>query len=126
MELKSELRTLHAQLRASQQRLRAYQSAGEPAAAQIEWESTQDLQQRLGELQDLVNQLVITAPCDGDVLTVDLDQRIGMFVDPGSEILSIGGSGPRKAIALVSQDASPALQHVHGNPVDVRIWARTN
>ncbi len=122
IDLQAELRVLHAQLLASEQRVRTYQSSGEPAAMRIELDSTRDLRERLAELSELIELLVIMAPHDGVIIGSDLEQRIGTFVKPGSEIVTIGGDKSRTAIALVSQDASQSLENLDGHPADVRIW----
>ncbi len=122
IDLQAERRILRAQLRASEQRVRSYQSAGQPAAVRIELESTRDLRRRLAELSELIDSLVITAPHDGVVIAGDLQQRLGTYIQPGSEIVTIGGDGGRTAIALVSQDASQSLADLQGHPADIRIW----
>ena len=83
-----------------------YQSQDEPAAVRIELESTTDLRHRLVELDELIKSLTITSPDDGIIIAADSEERIGTYAEPGSEIVTIGGDGNRKAIALVSQTAA--------------------
>ena len=105
--------------------MRAYQSASEPAAAQMEFESFQDLRERLKEVREMVDDLVIKAEADGVVVNRDLSERIGTYAQPGSEIVTIGGTEARKVISMVSQEESESLKTLQGKPASVRLWGTT-
>lgn len=122
VELEAELRDVSHQLAASVQRVRAFQSAGEPAAAQRELESTNDLSRRREELAELVAQLQIRAPVSGVILNDNLSDRIGHYLRRGEEIVTLGGSDAINAIGLVSQQDAHLLTDVINEPVDIRIW----
>ena len=122
VELEAELRDVSLRLAASQQRVRAFTSAGEPAAAQRELEATTDLERKRAELMRRVEGLTVVAPVSGTILTDDLADRVGIYVKRGAEIVSIGGDGPRTAIALVSQSDADLFSELSDREVTIRVW----
>ncbi len=122
IELEAELRDVSLRLAASEQRVRAFTSAGDPAAAQRELEATTDLERKLVELNRRVAGLTVLAPVTGTILTDNLEDRIGIYAKRGSEIVSIGGSGPKTAIALVSQSDADLFSKLSDREVTVRVW----
>ena len=122
VDLLSKSTSVRLQLQESEQRLRTFQSAGEPAAIQMEIETTEDLQRQVDELDLLIQELTVVAPVDGTIFSEDMHERIGTYASTGSEIAVIGGAGPMKVIGLVSQDTSDSLRNLRSDLADVRIW----
>ncbi|MCA9217387.1 MAG: hypothetical protein KDB27_30170, partial [Planctomycetales bacterium] len=122
IDLEMELCQITLQQKASEQRLRAFVSNGDPAAAQQEAETVEDLAHKRDELQSRIEQLTVRSPILGRILDDDLDERLGCYVTRGSEIVSVGSSERKKAVALVSQADAQHLAEVHNYPVDIRLW----
>ena len=123
-ELAAQHREVSLQLAESKQRLRTYQSTGEAAAYQIELAATRNLQTKLQELDRMIDDLIITAPCDGTVIDSASTDRLGTYLETGCEIAKVGSPNIMKAVGLMPQDDWDFLET--GMKASVRIWGTRN
>jgi hypothetical protein len=70
----------------------------------------------------MVEDLTIRAPIDGQVLGLEIRDQLEAYVQPGTEIASIGGRKGKCAIALVPQDEVQSLTRSVGASAQLRIW----
>ncbi len=122
MQLNTQLTDTRVRLEESRLRLRGYSTELQPGAVQYEMEATVDLEQRLAELERMADDLTIRAAVDGQILTLDIHDQLDAYLEPGTEIASIGGLDGKCAIALVPQDDVQSLTGSVGALAKLRIW----
>ena len=121
-ELETQIAKTNAEIGKARIRARSMQNSGEIGAWQAEVASIEALEKRLDELKSNANKLRIHAKQAGEVIANNLDTKLGSFVLPGTELLSIGDPEQKEAVALVAQQHVADLQDNLGQSVTLRIW----
>ena len=123
-DLRHELKSLLIDIQISKLRYNTFFNQGEISQAQLEEKSLESMQKRQIELSERIAELDIYAPSSGSVLARDLDSKVGEYLEPGDEILSVATAGEIHAVALTRQDD---IEWVAENPeteIELRIWGR--
>ena len=123
-DLRHELKSLLIDIQISKLRYNTFFNQGEISQAQLEEKSLESMQKRQIELSERIAELDIYAPSSGSVLARDLDSKVGEYLEPGDEILSLATAGEIHAVALTRQDD---IEWVAENPeteIELRIWGR--
>lgn len=99
-----------------------FHQLGEMASYQIERENELALQQRLTELQQQCDQLFVTAPAAGQVLSSRLKDLNGRWLAAGTELCLLGDVNNRSVHVVVPQSDLQAISELHAPSVNVHIW----
>ena len=113
--LEADKEELEAELNLSVQKQRMHQSSHDLVALQIESDRGLAYRQRLQELTDRMNQLVVVAPANGVVLRCDANRQRGRYLRRGHVLCEIGNPIRYDITAFVPQSdlsrlASPPIQ----------------
>ena len=120
-ELESQRRQLVIEIERSELRGRTFQQAEELAARNAEDDNRTGLRTRLGELDQMCDQLLIRAPFAGVVAASDLPSLIGSYVAPGRELLVIGDAEEKEVRVLISPEQFEAASLSLDRVVRVRL-----
>jgi putative peptide zinc metalloprotease protein len=123
-EIANEYTSLLIDIRISNLRINTLLKTEEIGSLKLEEESLQASMKRKAELELLLSKLEIRADRDGDVLALELDALTDTYLNPGSEVLSIGMPGELKAIALARQQDLQWLENQNNDKVELLIFGR--
>ncbi len=122
-QLEADIAELKSSLVASRLRAKVYKTDGNLATWQIENETSIGLQTQLEVLLEQFNQLTIVAPVSGAVNAENFEELSGVYLSAGEELLSIGNSGSKHAVAMVAQhDAVWLRQRGELQNATIRLW----
>ena len=121
-ELQTKLIETQSRLEESRLAASAQQKQRNIGGWQIEQQNIIALQKQLTETQTDVDKLTILAPADGQVLLANAESKLGTFVTPGQELLSVGKPNHKEAIALIDQNDARHLTGAVNESVQLRIW----
>ena len=121
-DLTAELRTIQAQINATEVRAREYRSLQEIPAYQIEMRNLAALEERLAQKRIEFEKLTIRAPEAGTAISDDLDALLGLHVSRGHHVLSIGPTDSVQIHAMVAQSETQEFLKHAGKNVRVRVW----
>lgn len=105
----------------SRQRAQQYLAARLIAAWQAETANTQSLLEQLQEGRQQLQNLIITAPHEGEILTSETENLRGQYVRRGDLVLSLGRSGEKTVFALVAPAEADAFSERLDQPLSVSI-----
>jgi putative peptide zinc metalloprotease protein len=125
-QLQAEYQALIIDIRISKLRINSLLNAEEIALLQLERENLQALDNRRLELESLLGQLDVVSISDGLVLGLELFDKLGTYVRPGDELLSIGDPEQLQVIAMADQDDVQWLEKRKMDNVKLLIWGRSN
>lgn len=94
------------------------------AAFQVELENQKALRRRLAELRQQQSDLVIQSPETGRVLTHDLAELEGRWMQAGTEVASIGDSSRKALHFTAAQSELPFLNRNQRMRAHVHIWGQ--
>ncbi len=120
-ELTTELKDLELTIKQSEIKSRAHHRKGRLAAYQAELETRRSLEKQAVEKRLQVASLVVRAPCRGVVIGRNLEDRLGMYVEQGGEIASLGDETQKELQISVSQDDVDLFATQVARPVRVRL-----
>ena len=92
------------------------------AAFDAELGNLHALRERFFERSEQSNGLDIYAKTSGLVIADDLDSLIGVYLSAGEQLFSIGASGPKEVLALVSQSDIELFRERESKQIDVHVW----
>lgn len=120
----SDLEDVGFAIEQSLQRARMLQSAGELSHFQVEEKRRESLERQRTELAARVTQLAIEAPARGRIISYEVDQLEGQYLQTGTVLFCVGDEH-HKAIHLVvpQVDADRVIQCVGQSP-QVRVRGR--
>ena len=121
-ELVAKLQKTRLQLGKSELKARYLQNRGKIGEWQAQKSRTTALEKQLVELEHLKEKLCVRAKVDGLVVARVVGDLQGQFVDAGTEMLTIGSSHEKEAIALVSQKDAQHLSRLLGEESELRVW----
>lgn len=124
-DLLSDLDQLRAEIQISAQHENLYLHRGEIAAAEVERANRNALDQRLGEVTQLVESLAVRAPVSGRILTRQLDELRGQELPTGSELMRIASVGQPELVALVPQSEVATIRRREGEAVSGWLWGHS-
>ena len=103
-QLVAERDTLDVEIQISELRVKSLLHAGRIAELLLEQENLAALNARQHELSELMSHLEIRAPQAGRIVTRELDNKQGLWFQPGDELLSIAATDDLQATGLARQD----------------------
>jgi hypothetical protein len=116
-ELEQQLATLKLTIAESQLKRRVHQQQRELALAQAEEEALRTLESQLAEKQEQVAQLVVRAPCNGQVIGRNLQALRGRYLERGSDLLAIGDESAKEVRVSIAQQDIDAFRAQLGMPL---------
>jgi len=114
------LETLRLEADQSRRRIDLYFHQEELAAWKAERRNLEALEERIGELEDWVASLELTAPIAGRVFSRRLGSLQGTFVRKGEEVVSVVGDDDKHLRLLVPQDQLDVATAAQGRPFRFR------
>jgi len=121
VELTAELQRLTAAVEASRTRQRIAGAKSNVTDLQLEFETTQDLQRQLTERTEQLDRLAIRAPMAGQVVSDELDSKVGTFLSEGDEFIIIGNEHTKELVVSIAQEDAELFHSHVGQDVDVRL-----
>ncbi len=113
---------LDAELAQAKLRARTHWLEDEVGLWQSEMARIHSIREQLEEVITNQQRLYIHAPESGMVVISQLTDRLGTFVRPGDELLTIGKPGEMEAVALVSQFDAQFLRGSESEPAKIRLY----
>jgi putative peptide zinc metalloprotease protein len=120
-ELELELADLELGLQQAEIKSRIYEHEREMAAWQAEAKNRESLQKKRQEKQIQVDTLTVRAPTTGTVIGRNLETLLGVYLEPGDEILSIGSQQHKELQVAVSQEDLIPFKTALGERLHVRL-----
>ena len=121
-ELKLHAKRLKVEIEQTEQRIRKFRQQHEITAMQVAVKNRQTLETRRKQIVNEIAQLDVSAPVAGQIIDSEMEDRCGTFVQPGSPIVTIGGSQNKRILALVSQQDLESFRAQTGQVVSLHIW----
>ena len=121
-DLLARVRGLELAVAESQLRMTGFHRRRELAAAQIEAERRESLAFQLSQLRRQVQELTVTTPVAGRVLSPEVDSLVGRWVTRGGAVVEVGPAGERAVRFYVPQEEIDAVRRHAEQPVYVRVW----
>jgi len=109
-ELEQDRALLELAIKESQLKRRIHQQQQELAKAQAEEETLRVLESRLADKQQQVAQLVVRAPCAGQVIGRNLQALEGRYLERGSDLLAIGNEASKAVRMSIAQQDIDAFR----------------
>ncbi len=123
-DLQLELASLKIDIEISKLKIDSLFNDGEISQVQLEKETLTSMLERRSEIVERIDDLQIFATRSGTVLARDLGTLQGQYMEPGTEILSIGNPGDMHAIGLAEQtDVDWILENPDAD-VELQLWGR--
>jgi putative peptide zinc metalloprotease protein len=120
-ELELELADLNLALEQSEVKSRIYEHERRMAAWQAEAKTVESLQKKCLEKQVQVDKLTVRAPASGRVISRDPETLLGVYLEPGDEIISIGNEIHKELQIAISQDDLIPFKTAVGRSLQVRL-----
>ena len=124
-DVEKEYRDLLHRIEQSRIRQRIAMDDHEASQAQVELGNELALLQQLEETRSQREGLAIRAPVEGRVVSRDLDQTLGTYVDEGQELLAIGQESKKEASLSIGHREVQEIRPYVGRDVLLRIGSRT-
>ncbi|QDV71161.1 Putative peptide zinc metalloprotease protein YydH [Rosistilla carotiformis] len=115
---------LQAEIGQSDIRKRSATEKQDVAAAQMEQQTRQALDERSRQLQTQIDGLTLRAHRGGTIVARDLADRLQQYVAEGTELLTIAEPRDRRVLASIAQQDIRQVAMQVGQPVEIRTAAR--
>jgi putative peptide zinc metalloprotease protein len=123
-QLESQIAELELTIKQSQIDSTRFHRKGQMSAFQVEQENESALQNRLLELERQANELILTAPSDGTILSRNLDDMQNQWLTSGSEFCLLGDESERVIHVVIPQSDIDLVRRNANEPVNVHVWGQ--
>lgn len=120
-ELRHELGDVQLAIAQSKIKAGSLLQDGELAKYQVELANRQSLEKKQHEIQAQVDELTIRAAVAGQVVARNLEQLVGQYLKPGSEIAVIGDPRAKELVLAGAQDDLESFRAQLGRPVEATL-----
>jgi len=105
----ARVRELEARLRQREFTVRQAVAVGDVPAATAAREDLEFVREECELARDPVNGLVVVSPIDGRILTHDVANLVGSYVDQGDQLLEVGDTRTKSFVAVLSQSQADSI-----------------
>ncbi len=119
VDLATELADMKVESLLIDQRKRTYQKDGDVAAIQVEQEILDALNRRIAERSQQFSMSVIQAPAAGVVVSRNVSELVGTYVEEGQELLAIGKESGKEIEVSIAQSDAASFMDLQGEAVDI-------
>lgn len=119
-DLESRKQKLEVELEKAKLQASYYQKEENIAALQTELNNIRSIKKRLKEVTRDFDSLVIRAAINGIVSELEIENLIGRYVRPGTQLMTVSCDESKIAVAMFSQHDAPSLSNIVGKTVQIR------